>query len=114
MCAFCAVFAGIPHWTEVGTNAGEAERVSGGYDWRLDRTYRINLVNTVIGYFGCKVEDWMVNQYIVRSQRGTTEIVDYLPQVWEVVESVCNKPVDPLNPDLLNALRSYAPISRTP
>ena len=59
-------------------------------------------------------KDWMANQYIVRSQRGTTEIVDYLPQVWEVVESVCNKPVDPLNPDLLNALRSYAPISRTP
>ena len=114
MCAFCAVFVGIPHWTEIGTNAGEAERVTGGHDWRLDRAYRIKLVNSVIGYFGCKVEDWMADKYIVRSQRGTTEIVDYLPQVWKVVETISHKPVDPLDPDLLDALRANAPINRAP
>jgi hypothetical protein len=106
MCGFCAVFAGIPHWTESGTNAGESERVTGGRDWRLQRMRRVGLINKLLGFYGCKLEDWMAESYMVRSLQGRTEIVPYLPQIWISVEAISKKPADPLDPALLDYLRA--------
>ena len=105
MCAFCAVFTGIPHWTETGTNASEDERVSGGRDWRLQRLKRVGLINKLLGFYGCKLEDWMAESYMVRSLQGRTEIVPGLPQIWMMVEAMSKKPADPLDPTLLEFLR---------
>lgn len=105
MCAFCAVFSGIPHWTETGTNAGASERVSGGRDWRLQRHERVGVVNKILAFYGCKLDDWMAENYVVRSLRGRTEIVQYLPQIWMAVEDIAKKPADPLDPELLDFLR---------
>jgi hypothetical protein len=105
MCAFCAVFSGIPHWTETGTNAGETERVSGGRDWRLQRGHRVGIVNKILEYYGCKLDDWMAENYMVRSLRGRTEVVQYLPQIWMTVEDIAKRPTDPLDPGLLEFLR---------
>ena len=51
-------------------------------------------------------EDWHGGQYIVRSQRGRTEIVDTLPAVWALVEAISGKPLDPLAPATLAVLAS--------
>ena len=37
MCGFCAVFAGIPHWTETASDAGDNQQTTGGHDRRLAR-----------------------------------------------------------------------------
>lgn len=105
MCAFCAVFSGIPHWTETGTNAAEGERISGGRDWRLQRHERVGLVNQILAFYGCKIDDWMAENYVVRSLKGRSEIVQYLPQIWMTVEDIAKKPADPLDPELLDFLR---------
>ncbi|MSO69631.1 MAG: hypothetical protein EXQ98_05065 [Alphaproteobacteria bacterium] len=114
MCAFCAVFSGIPHWTETGTNAGESERVSGGRDWRLQRNGRVALVNKILEFYGCKVADWMTENYVVNSLRGRSEIVNYLPQIWTTVENIAQKPTDPLDPELLDFLRAKISVQPTP
>ncbi len=47
----------------------------------------------------------MGGQLLVSSQRGRTEMVEQLPQVWQVVENIAQRPLDPLDPTLLAALR---------
>ena len=106
MCGFCAVFAGTPHWTDTASDAGDRDSESGGPDWRLARQKRLRIVNAVLTHFGCRVEDWMGGQFLVSSQRGRTEMVEQLPQVWQVVENIAQRPLDPLDPTLLAALRA--------
>ena len=108
MCGFCAVFAGIPHWTEIASDAGDHEHSGGGHLWRLARQRRITLINAVLAQFGCRIDDWMSGQYLLSSQRGRTEVIDHLPQVWRVVEDIAGRSCDPLDPQLLEALRVAA------
>ena len=104
MCGFCAVFSGVPHWTETASDAGDRASQSGGPAGRLGRQRRLRVINAVVAHFGCRVEDWMGGQFLVSSQRGRSEMVDHLPQVWQVVEDIAQRPLDPLDPVLLAAL----------
>ena len=106
MCGFCAVFSGIPHWTETASDAGDRDSASGGHEWRLARQRRLKLINAVLFQFGCRADDWMGGQIMIASQRGRTELVGQLPEVWRVVEDVAGRAVDPLDPILLAALRA--------
>ena len=106
MCGFCAVFSGVPHWTETASDAGDGAQDTGGPAWRRGRQQRLRVVNAVLAHFGCRVEDWMGGQFVVSSQRGRTEMVEQLPQVWRVVENIAQRPLDPLDPALLAALRA--------
>jgi hypothetical protein len=107
MCGFCAMLSGIPHWTESGSDAASGAMPE-ARERRLERLYRVKLVNAVIGHYSCSVEDWAMGEYIVRSQRGRTELVPALPQVWQTVESIAGRAVDPLDPALLERLRGLA------
>ncbi len=99
MCGFCAVFAGSPHWAD-----GPSPELPDAHTRHLVRQRRLKLVNTLIALHGCTAEDWGGGQYIVRSQRGRTEIVGTLPAVWALVEQISGRPLDPLAPGTLNAL----------
>ena len=106
MCGFCAVFNDIPHWTDTASDAGDCDSASGGHEWRLTRQRRLQIMNAVLVHFGCRVDDWMGGQFMVASQRGRTELVEQLPQVWRVVENIAGREIDPLDPSLLAALRA--------
>lgn len=101
MCGFCAVFAGSPHWSELPT--GDAPDL---LTRQAVRRQRLRLVNAVVQAFGCTVEDWHGGQYIVRSLRGRSEIVNALPEVWTLVEAIAGQAIDPLSPQVLAALRA--------
>ena len=108
MCGFCAVLSGTPHWSETASDAGDREIETAGHVWRLGRQRRLRVVNAVLAHFACRVDDWMGAQLLVSTQRGRTEVVEQLPQVWQVVESIAQRPLDPLDPALLAALRAAA------
>lgn len=108
MCGFCAVISGVPHWTETASDAGDRDAESGGHAWRLARQRRLAIVNKVLALHGCRVADWMGGELLVSSQRGRTEMVAHLPQVWQVVESIAGRPLDPLDAELLSTLRAAA------
>ena len=63
------------------------------------------MVNKILEFYGCKIDDWMAETYVVRSLKGRTEIVQYLPHIWMAVEDIAKKAADPLDPDLLDFLR---------
>lgn len=108
MCGFCAVFSGVPHWTETASDAGDRAVETGGPERRISRQRCMRLLNAVLAHFGCRLDDWMTAQYLVSSQTGRTEIVMQLPQVWRVVEDIAGRAVDPLHPELLAALAARA------
>ena len=58
----------------------------------------------MLAHYGCRVDDWMSGQLMVSSQRGRTEMVGALPQVWRVTEAMAGREIDPLDPALLAAL----------
>jgi hypothetical protein len=101
MCGFCAVFAGSPHWVD-----GPAPEQPDDHTRHLVRRARLQLVNAVIALHGCVAEDWHGGQYILRSQRGRSEIVNSLPEVWALVEQISGKPLDPMAHDTLAMLRA--------
>ena len=107
MCSFCAVFAGVPHWTEIASDAGDHEYDGGGPAWRQARQRRVQLLNVVLAHFGCRLDDWMGGPYVLSSQRGRSEMIDQLPTVWRVAEAIAGRPCDPLDPALLTALRAH-------
>lgn len=107
MCGFCAMLDGGKHWAE-GTPEAGSGREPDAREQRLERVYRVRLANAVLAHYGCSVEDWAMGQYIVRSQRGRSELVPALPQVWQTVESIAGRPVDPLDDALLERLAAMA------
>ena len=108
MCGFCAVFAGIPHWSETASDAGDRDHEADSHEWRLGRMRRLRLINAVLAHFGCRVEDWMGGPFMLSSQRGRTELVDQLPQVWRMAETIAQRAIDPLDAELLTTLKTLA------
>jgi hypothetical protein len=91
MCALCGVLL-TSHW---------AERDSG----RRDRVFRVRLLNRVLAYFGLELGDWSGRVYVLRDRKGRSAVVDDLGSVWTAAEQLAGRPLDPLDPALLAALR---------
>jgi hypothetical protein len=109
MCGFCTGWSGSPHWTEGGSNAAYAQPTDDGATAREARRRRVALADHLARFYGCRVEDWQGEHYVVRSLRGQTELVRELPQVWQTIEGLSASTVDPLAADLLAYLRANRP-----
>ena len=113
MCAFCAMMAdGTVHWTEASTDAGQGRAPENGRERYLGRLRRVSLVNRILDHYGCQASDWANSQYVVRSRAGHTTMVAHLPQVWAAAEEIAGRPLDPLDPALLDSLRRSMPVPR--
>ena len=95
-------------WETATVGHAHAHTHRSGPEQHLARRQRVTIINRVLAHYGCRVDDWMGGQYVVSSQRGRSEMVDQLPQVWQVVETIAGRSVDPLAPELLAALRNPA------
>ena len=112
MCAFCTMMAGGTHWTEAGTDAGRAAEAESGRARYLGRLHRAALINRILDHYGCAASDWANNQYIVKSHAGRSAMVAHLPQIWAAAEDIAGRPLDPLDPALLDTLRRTEPAER--
>jgi len=109
MCALCGVLMDGPHWTEAGTDAGRSDDAPEGRSRYLERDYRINLINRVLGHYGCSARDWAGSQYIVQNASGgASEVVINLPQIWQAIENITRKTADPLDAKLIGRLEGDA------
>ncbi|HET9213686.1 MAG TPA: hypothetical protein VFN93_02955 [Gaiellaceae bacterium] len=91
MCALCGVLL-TSHW---------AERESG----RRERVFRVRLLNRVLSHFGLELGDWSGRVYVLRDQKGKTAVVADLGGLWTAAEALAGRPLDPLDPALVAALR---------
>jgi hypothetical protein len=91
MCALCGVLS-TSHW---------AERDSG----RRERVFRVRLLNRVLSHFGLELGDWNGRVYVLSDRKGKAVVVDDLGGLWNAAEALAGRPLDPLDPALVAALR---------
>ena len=78
------------HWAELG-------------DGRRDRVLRAALVDRVFGHFGLAVSSW-AGSYVVRNAKGGAVVVSDLGALWAEAERLAGRPLDPLDPALVEEL----------
>jgi hypothetical protein len=91
VCALCGILL-QSHW---------AERGSG----RRERIFRVRLMNRVLAHYGLELGDWGGRVYVLRDRKGRSSVVDDLGSLWAEAERMAGRPLDPLDPELVAALR---------
>ena len=79
------------HWAEDG----------GG---RRARVFRVALLNRVLAHFGLRLTDWSGRTYVLRDAKGRAAVVSDLGSLWAEAERLAGRPLDPLDPALVESL----------
>lgn len=100
MCALCGVFLTEAHWTDVSpAPAGRSVRTR-----RHERLHRVTLANRILKHYGFKIRDWQGNAYLLSSATGQTAVLPNVAAVWAAAEQLRKRALDPLDPNLIDAL----------
>ena len=90
MCGLCGVLLS-DHWAEEGSG-------------RRARVFRVRLLNRVLSHYGLELSDWAGSVYTLRDRKGSSAVVTDLGSLWSEAEKLAGRPLDPLDPDLLESL----------
>ena len=71
-----------------------------------ERIFRVRILNRVLAHFGLELGDWSGRVYVLRDQKGRSAVVEDLGSLWTAAEALAGRPLDPLDPALVAALRS--------
>jgi hypothetical protein len=66
----------------------------------------VRLLNRVLAHFGLELGDWSGRVYVLSDRKGRSAVVDDLGGLWVAAEQIAGRPLDPLDPALVSALRS--------
>src|SRR5262245_47650368 len=109
MCVLCWQFLSEGHWTEqqfddqttaTMVTAGDARERSR----RRDRYHRTRVLNQILSHYGLRLDDWQSRSYVLSDRKGSTVIVQDLGDLWPAAQQLARRQLDPLDPQLLNAL----------
>ena len=96
MCGLCGIFGVSEHWTDsAGADALRSRRA--------ERQHRVRLANELLGLFGLRVSEW-TSRFTLTSRTGRSQIVDHLGAVWPAAERLAGRPLDPLDPAVLDRI----------
>jgi hypothetical protein len=90
MCALCNVLVST-HWAE----AGESRRA---------RVLRTQLLRRLLAHFGLSLDEWAGSVYVLSDRKGSTELVRDIGSLWSSAQKLAGRPLDPLDPALLESL----------
>ena len=102
MCGLCGVLGADDHWTEPSGRPGVFAAAAATR--RQDRYRRIALANRVLDHCGLGLTDFQGRSYVVRTKTGQAALVDHLGGLWPVAERLAKRPLDPLDPALIERL----------
>jgi hypothetical protein len=111
VCVLCSQLRIEEHWADAATGepggdvvALETHAARRGQRLR-DRAERARLFGLVLAARRLTLQDWEGSTYIVRDAKGQSAVAPDLAHVWAEAERMLGRPLDPLDPDLLQALR---------
>jgi hypothetical protein len=99
VCLLCYELAPRDHWADA-TVTGEPTGSA-----RAARHRRRRLLATLLAPYGLTVSDPGTGPHLVIADRkGASEVAAGLPAIWQVADRLSTRPVDVLDPVLLDAL----------
>ncbi len=101
------MLGGEVHWTDGASSVG-ARGSAAAQIRRVERLYRVALLNAVLGHYRLAVSDWQGSAYLLSNQTGRTEIVSDLMQLWQTAERMLGRRCDPLEVTLVERLETAA------
>jgi hypothetical protein len=93
MCPLCGALL-TEHWSDAD-----------GAGARRGRMLRTHMVRRVLQGFGVTLSDWGGTAYVLHDGKGRAEVVHDLTTLWGEAERLAGRPLDPLDPALVAALR---------
>jgi hypothetical protein len=100
MCVLCYELAPEEHWSD---GISSTEEVPGSR--QRARFRRARLLTTVLAPYGLIVSDPGSGPHCtIADRKGASEVVVGLPAVWQAADRLSPRPVDVLDPTLLEAL----------
>lgn len=97
MCGLCGLLGEDLHWSDP---------LGDGLPRRRERLRRIAAINQVLAVFRLKVEDFQGASYLLLGATGKQALASGLDQLWPAAETMLGRPLDPLDPQLLNHLEN--------
>ncbi|WP_407314935.1 hypothetical protein [Pseudomonas sp. nanlin1] len=97
MCGLCGLLGEDIHWSD---------SVADSLPRRRERLQRIKAINRVLGAFRLSVSDFQGSAYLIQSATGRQELASGLDLLWAQAESMLGRPLDPLDPQLLQRLEA--------
>jgi hypothetical protein len=94
MCALCNVLVST-HWAEQGES-------------RRARVLRTRFLQRLLDHFGLSLGEWAGSVYILSDRKGSTAVVQDIGTLWSTAERLARRPLDPLDPALLESLAPVA------
>jgi hypothetical protein len=106
MCVLCGQLVTDLHWSEARFDASTTGSAANETPRRRLRFARVRLVDRVLEHYGLSCRDDMsATSYVVANRKGASELVQHLGQLWPAAERLGGRPLDPLDPGLLDQLQ---------
>lgn len=95
MCGLCGLLGEELHWSDP---------LADTLPRRRERLQRIAAINQVLMPFRLKVSDVQGTSYLLQGATGRQELASGLDQLWLQAETILGRPLDPLDPRVLDHL----------
>ena len=102
MCGLCGILGDGTHWADgIGPEQGAS-----AVPWlrRRARRQRVALGNQVLRAYGLHLADWQGTRFLLSNRTGAAQVVGGLADLWTAADRMAGRPLDPLDPSLLDAL----------
>ncbi len=110
MCVLCGQLFSESHWSERLLDAKAVSRGADETTRRQSRHARTRLIATVLACYGLEVsDDLSALNYVLGDRKGRREVVANLAELWRAAGRMAGRPLDPLDPALLDSLRRITP-----
>ena len=88
-------------WEEVSTNNW---RKYCPWNDKAEHVIGVDVLNRVLDHYGLSLSDWAGSVYTLRDRKGRSAVVTDIGTLWGEAEKLAGRPLDPLNPKLLESL----------
>lgn len=109
MCVLCSQALFVEsHWTDRQADDGDSVATAGSNrerHRRRDWQHRAQLLSYVLGCYGLSLDNWQNRHYVLSDRKGRSEMVTDLGALWPAAAQLLGRPLDPLEPQLIETLR---------
>ncbi len=73
---------------------------------KRSRNLRTKICNDLLESYGLTLKEWNNSKFIIMNKKGKMAVIQDLGQIWKHAEELIGHPIDPLDPLLLQKLKS--------